>query len=856
MKKRWTPILLTAGLLAQTWSAAYAEDESLIWEEGSAAVEGLVEEEQTSEETSGTWISDETWADDESSGTDAVIFDGTGTDEDETEDADPDKIIEESDIDEFDDIIEDFTEETLAGDFDTVEEADTVELEDATVVPDSVAATGSGARRLMRSFSLESYDGCFGNQLSGAAALLYQKRVDYYVTGRNTGQLVINFTRSTTPITFDATVDQDENGEYKIDRSAQEYKDYYAQAMYAMQSSGDAFQYDHSEIFWIRGGSYSVAPGKYWDSTSNKWVGYLAKIVYTPNVAFDGADTLISVYDAAVSETAGQIAAGADYDGNGRTDELELAMAAHDYLCERLFYDNNALIRYNTYVSEHGSSKGYNDFRIFGSAGGFLDRVGTGVVCEGYARAYKVLCDRFGIPCVLIGGTVVQGGTTIGHMWNGVQTEGKWYLTDVTWDDAGNKAAYRYFMVGNITSGRTSSGNFSGSSSTKIFTYPPLETEKIDLCEAVCHDYHVTTTEATCTEKGLAEFVCTRCGMKYQTEDAALGHDYEKEITLPTCTTEGYTIYTCSRCGDSYKDNIEEPLGHHYKITMLEPTCTTEGYTKYKCISCGYEYTDLVEPLGHSFENGKCIRCGIGDDIAHAGVSSIASRVYTGNEITPAVVVKFGTNTLKQGSDYTVEYRNNLNAGTAYAVITGKGNYSGSKTVSFTITKKSMAALDYSSVAAQVYSGKAKKPGVTIKNGAAVLVKDKDYSIAYANNKKIGTATITITGKGSYTGTKTITFKINLKSATLKKLRAVSGRKMTVSWKAVKNIGGYQLQYSTSSKFKTYKTKKVKAGTLTKTISKLKKGKTYYVRIRTYKKVSGKTYYSTWSKAKKVKITG
>ena len=857
MKTRWIAILLTVGLLVQPWSAAYAEEDVLIGEEGGEAVgsEVVIEEEQASEEDPWTWDSDEAWTDGGSGGEDADAFDESDSYEQETEEADG--IIEDNDSSEFDDIIEDLTAETLAGDFDSVEEADTVELEDATVVPDNVITTGSGAKRLMRAFSLESYDGCFGNQLSGAAAVLYQKRVEYYVTGRSTGQLVVTFDKNTTPITFDATVYQDSSGSYLIDRSAQEYKDYYAQALYAMQSSGDAFQYDHSEIFWIRGGGYSVAPGKYYDREQNKWVGYLAKVVYTPNLAFDGADGLISAYDAAVAETAAQIAAGADYDGNGRTDELELAMAAHDYLCERLYYDNSGLSRYNAYVSEHGTNKGYDDFRIFVSAGGFLDRVGVGVVCEGYARAYKVICDQFGIPCVLIGGTVVQGGTTIGHMWNGVLINGKWYLTDVTWDDAGNKASYKYFMVGNITSGRTSSGNFSGSSSTKTFTYPLLETEKIHLCEVLGHNYSVTIAEATCTEKGHAEYVCTRCGAEYQTEDEALGHAYEKEIIFPTCTTEGYTIYTCSRCGDSYQADLTEPLGHDYQKTVTDPTCLENGYTTYTCGRCDDSYqADFTRPLGHSFENGRCIRCDIGDSIANAAISSIAAQVYTGKEITPSVTVKFGTSTLKQGSDFTVAYRNNLNAGAAYAVVTGKGNYSGSKTVSFTITPKSVAALEYSPVEAQVYSGKAKKPAVTVKDGTAELVNGQDYSIAYSNNKQIGTAIITITGKGSYTGTKTITFKINPKAAALKKLRAVNGKKMTVSWKKVKNIDGYQLQYSTSSKFKTYKTKKIKAGTLTKTISKLKKGKTYYVRIRTYKKESGKTYYSTWSKAGKVKITG
>ena len=119
----------------------------------------------------------------------------------------------------------------------------------------------------------------------------------------------------------------------------------------------------------------------------------------------------------------------------------------------------------------------------------------------------------------------------------------------------------------------------------------------------------------------------------------------------------------------------------------------------------------------------------------------------------------------------------------------------------------------------------------------------------------MGTGTVTITGKGShYTGTVKKTFKINPKGTNLSKLTKKS-KGFTAKWKKQSTqTTGYQIQYSTSKTFKKAKTKTIgKVKTTKASISKLKKKKIYYVRIRTYKKVSGKNYYSGWSKIKKVK---
>lgn len=146
-------------------------------------------------------------------------------------------------------------------------------------------------------------------------------------------------------------------------------------------------------------------------------------------------------------------------------------------------------------------------------------------------------------------------------------------------------------------------------------------------------------------------------------------------------------------------------------------------------------------------------------------VSSIASQTYTGDKIYPAVTVKYGANTLRDGTDYTVSYSDNVNVGTAKVTITGKGSYNGTKTTSFKITAKDIITASVTAVADQIYTGSAISPDITVRDGSKTLVKGTDYTVSYSNNIKVGTASITIAGKGNYTGTKTDSFKIISKFA-------------------------------------------------------------------------------------------
>lgn len=152
------------------------------------------------------------------------------------------------------------------------------------------------------------------------------------------------------------------------------------------------------------------------------------------------------------------------------------------------------------------------------------------------------------------------------------------------------------------------------------------------------------------------------------------------------------------------------------------------------------------------------------------------------------------------------------------------------------------------------YNGKTQTPSVTVTYKGKKL-SSKYYTVKYTNNKNIGTATVTVTGKGTYKKCSgKATFKIVLKTGTVSSLKA--GKKyITLNWKTVTGSTGYQIQYSTSKNFAKAKTVKIAgAGKHSTTIKKLTSKKTYYVRVRAYKTVNKKTVYGAWSASKKVVV--
>lgn len=231
----------------------------------------------------------------------------------------------------------------------------------------------------------------------------------------------------------------------------------------------------------------------------------------------------------------------------------------------------------------------------------------------------------------------------------------------------------------------------------------------------------------------------------------------------------------------------------------------------------------------------------------------IADQTYTGKELTPAIVIPG----LKAGEDYYMYYEDNLYPGVATVTIYGTGYYKGTATIHFKIIKKTEKFVSNVKLnrTSYTYTGKTIRPSVTVTvNGKKIG--SSAYKLYYKNNKNSGIGTVQVRGTGKYSRiNKTLTFKILPPKTLLTGLKKAN-RSFTASWKKNIQATGYQIQYAADSRF-TKERKTVTVGKQSATrykISGLKNKKTYYVRIRSYKRVGKKVLYSSWSTVKKIRV--
>ena len=171
-------------------------------------------------------------------------------------------------------------------------------------------------------------------------------------------------------------------------------------------------------------------------------------------------------------------------------------------------------------------------------------------------------------------------------------------------------------------------------------------------------------------------------------------------------------------------------------------------------------------------------------DIATLTISDISDQEYTGQAITPEIIIKDGNNTLVKDTDYTVSYSENINVGEATVKILGIGNYTGETTKTFNIVNKTVAKKEISEatigqIENQTYTGIKITPDIEIKDGNTELVKDTDYELSYNNNINVGQAEITIRGIGNYTGEATKNFKIIPKNISLATIQDIENQTYT-----------------------------------------------------------------------------
>lgn len=168
-------------------------------------------------------------------------------------------------------------------------------------------------------------------------------------------------------------------------------------------------------------------------------------------------------------------------------------------------------------------------------------------------------------------------------------------------------------------------------------------------------------------------------------------------------------------------------------------------------------------------------------NISKAKVAVIKTQAYKGRAVKPSPKVTYDGKVLRRGTDYTLSYVKNKKAGTAYAIITGKGKYKGMKTVSFEIAKSSLSSATLKCKASKEYTGEQIKPKVKVRFAGKKLKRGKDYTVSYRNNTKVGIATVIVKGKGSFYGVKTTTFKIVKSTNDANASKSASAQKSTRS---------------------------------------------------------------------------
>ena len=312
---------------------------------------------------------------------------------------------------------------------------------------------------------------------------------------------------------------------------------------------------------------------------------------------------------------------------------------------------------------------------------------------------------------------------------------------------------------------------------------------------------------ASCTEAGYTEGeICLDCDaiIVYPKVIPATGaHTWNAGVVTKkaTCAAAGVKTYTCTVCGDKKTSAIAATGTHKWNsgVVTKKATCTATGVKTYTCTVCGEKKTSAIAKIAHSYKT----------------TTTKATASKNGKIVKKCACGKVASTT------------------TIYKI----------KSVKLSKTT-------------YTYSGSAKKPKVTVKDSKGKTVSSKYYTVKYSKNKNIGKATVKVTFKGNYSGTKSLTFKINPQKVKSLKLKSSKKKQLTVSWKKDSKVTGYEIVYATNSKFtKGKKTVKVTSyKTVKKTIKSLKSKKTYYVKVRSYKTVSGKKYYSAYTSVKKLKI--
>ncbi len=357
------------------------------------------------------------------------------------------------------------------------------------------------------------------------------------------------------------------------------------------------------------------------------------------------------------------------------------------------------------------------------------------------------------------------------------------------------------------------------------------------------------TKAATCTAAGTQTRTCSVCKNVENKTIKAKGHtEVADSAVAATCTTDGKTAGShCSVCGKVIKaQTVIKATGHKYGewAVTKEPTCTAAGTQSRTCSVCKNVENKTIKAKGHTEVADSAVAATCTTDGKTAGSHcSVCGKVIKAQTVIKATGHKYGSWTVTKAATCTEDGSQKRSCtvcgNTETQTIKATGHKAsgwmidkqpdigvkGSKHKECTVCGKvlqtaeipALGAKDISgakvTVASKVtFTGTSRKPAVTVKLSGKELVKNTDYTVKYSNNKAIGKATVTIKGKGKYTGVIKKTFKIVPMKQVITSVTAKT-KAFAVKWTKDLNVDGYQIKYSTKSNFSGGKSVYVKKNT-------------------------------------------
>lgn len=511
--------------------------------------------------------------------------------------------------------------------------------------------------------------------------------------------------------------------------------------------------------------------------------------------------------------------------------DYELLKKFHDFILNSCEYDYDYATKNDRY-----------NFSIYGA----LVRGKT--VCQGYALAFYRLCKEAGIDV-----RFVSSDPDVGcHAWNLVYIGDAYYYVDCTWDDQLNDK-YTLFLVDYDTI----------QSLDTNFEHKLQEEYYSDIYFENNYGQYISNNNWNLQSKNLGNCAVTldyghNIVSKITDRNGAVlvsGRDY---VLKPGDGGYAAVINGLGEYAGSFAKRKNFIYGLNPVLSYTSTYYTNEPKTPKVTVGNLILNKDYTVSYSNNLNSGTaCVTvrglgkyCGFTDAefvILKSNINSFPvelsfnSVYYDATAKKPLVTV----GNLRQGKDYTVSYSSNVNPGRAVVTVKGTGNCYGEVKKNFNILSRTVKNRKITlSKTSYTYNGYAKKPGVSVYG----LTEGVDYKVSYSSNVYPGYGKVTVTGIGKYSDTASAYFRIYPQQ--MAPLKASSKDTcVTLSWKRVKGVSGYYIQYYSYSEKKWKKATEVSSSKYSTVIKNLTPCKGYKFRIRAFKTVNGKRFYGEASES-------